>query len=436
MPATLGLYLSIPFCRAKCTFCNFASDAFAPCRLPAYVDTLTREIAQARRRAAAIGAPLPELVDTIYLGGGTPSLLSADQVHTLFQQLKSTFTLAPDAEITVEAAPGQLADATLEAFQHHGVNRLSFGIQSFVDRETAAIGRLHTAAQCLAELDRVRRAGIPNVGLDLIAGLPHQTEASWLHSLDQAIATGVPHVSIYLLELDEDSRLGREALSSGLRYGAPTLPTDDDAAHFYELACTRLEAAGIPQYEISNFARPGFRSRHNLKYWHRAPYLGFGLDAHSMLLTPSGDTLRFSNPDDLDTYALGTAHREQGIASSQIDPQPATSSSTHAIAPPSALTILSDSAGSSLAHISIVDRLTDQAVLEETLFLGLRTNDGLSTTDLARTFPPSALKPLAPIFAEAERDGLLLCTADRIALTPQGRLLSNELFSRLLAPSS
>lgn len=413
MPDTLGLYLSIPFCRAKCTFCNFASDTFAPGRLPAYVQSLAREIAQSHHRALAIGAPLPQIVDTVYLGGGTPSLLAPADVHLLFGDLRSAFTLAPDAEITVEAAPGQLSDATLEAFQQHGVNRLSFGVQSFVDRETAAIGRLHTAADCLAELDRVRRAGIPNLCLDLIAGLPHQTEASWLHSLEQAIATGIPHLSLYLLELDDDSRLGREALASGTRYGAAALPSDDDTARFYELACTRLEAAGIPQYEISNFARPGHRSRHNLKYWHRHPYLGLGLDAHSMLTTPEGHTLRFANPDDLDAYTLEIAHREPGSAPS---PRPTSLPILPSITPPPA-----------------VDRLTPEAVLEETLFLGLRTNDGLSTTDLARTFPASALQPLAPIFAEAERDGLLLRTADRIALTPFGRLLSNELFSRLLA---
>ena len=430
----LGLYLSIPFCRAKCTFCNFASDAFAPGRLPAYVATLTHEIALARQRAAAIGASLPDTVDTVYLGGGTPSLLSADQVHTLFHQLESTFTIAPTAEITLEAAPGQLSDATLDAFQHHGVNRLSFGVQSFVDRETAAIGRLHTAAHCLAEIDRVRRAGIPNLALDLIAGLPHQTEASWLHSLDQAIATGVPHLSLYLLELDEDSRLGREALASGTRYGAATLPTDDEAAHFYELACARLEAAGIPQYEISNFARTGHRSRHNLKYWHRAPYLGLGLDAHSMLTTPTGNTLRFANPDDLDTYALEIAHREQGSGSSRAMPlcqtelQPRTAASLPTAFPSPALTLLSNSISP-----SAVDQLTDQAVLEETLFLGLRTNDGLSLTDLARTFPHAALAALDPIFREAEADGLLTLTPDRIALTSHGRLLSNELFGRLLA---
>ena len=433
MPPTLGLYLSIPFCRAKCTFCNFASDAFAPGRLPDYVESLLCEIAQSRHRAASIGASLPELVDTVYLGGGTPSLLSADQVDTLFRHLKSTFTITPDAEITLEAAPGQLSDSTLEAFQHHGVNRLSFGVQSFVDRETAAIGRLHTAAQCLAEIDRVRRAGIRNLCLDLIAGLPHQTRASWLHSLDQAIAIGVPHLSIYLLELDEESRLGREALASGNRYGAASLPTDDAAATFYELACTRLEAAGIPQYEISNFARSGFRSRHNLKYWCRQPYLGFGLDAHSMLLTRDGATLRFANPDDLDTYTVNIAPREQGTVSPQIELRPATPLSTHAIAPPPALTILADSPTPSTARISAVDRLTDQAVLEETLFLGLRTNDGLSTIELARTFPASALNPLASIFQEAERDGLLRCDNDRIALTPHGRLLSNEVFGRLLA---
>lgn len=420
----LGLYLSIPFCRAKCTFCNFASDAFAPGLLPAYLQTLEQEIAAARARAHRLGASLPRTVDTIYLGGGTPSLLSPEQVHALFHQIEAAFTIDLAAEITVEAAPGQLAPATLEAFQRHGVNRLSFGVQTFIDRESAAIGRLHTAAECLAEIDRVRRAGISNLSLDLIAGLPHQTEASWTASLDHAVATAVPHISVYLLELDEDSRLGREVLNSGNRYGASSVPTDDQAATLYELACTRLEVAGVAQYEISNFAHTGHRSRHNLKYWHRKPYLGFGLDAHSMLLAADGATLRFANPDDLDVYTLAIARREQGSTATPTDPAPSVNP---------LFTILKEDLHG-LKEASDVDRLTDLAVLEETLFLGLRTTDGVGLCDLAASFPHSALDPLRPIFAEAEQDGLLARSGDRITLTPRGRLLSNELFGRLLAP--
>ncbi len=414
MPDSLGLYISIPFCRAKCTFCNFASDSFAPGRLPAYLDALSREIAGATARAAALGAPLPETVDTVYLGGGTPSLLSANQARDLFRTLRDNFDIAPTAEITVESAPGQLAPATLDAFLAAGVNRLSFGVQSFIDRESAAIGRLHTAAQCLAEIARVHAAGIPSVSLDLIAGLPHQTEASWRESLAQAIATAVAHVSIYLLEIDEDSRLGRELLASGDRYSAAQVPSDDQAADLYQLACDTLTAAGIVQYEISNFARPGHASRHNLKYWHRAPYLGFGLDAHSMLLAADGSTLRFANPDDLDHYALEIVHRRQGIASPESTPQP------------DVLSILDNG-----AHPFEVDRLTDQAVLEETLFLSLRLNAGLDLNNLA-LHTASTLATLHSIFEQAITEGLLTQTGSRIRLTSRGRLLSNELFSRLL----
>ncbi len=284
----LGLYLSVPFCRAKCSFCNFASDAFGPGRMPAYIDALCREIEASRPRAHALGAALPDRVDTIYFGGGTPSLLSPEHIRRIFSSIRSTFNVRPDAEITVECAPGQIGDPALDELQRGGVNRLSFGVQSFVDRESAAIGRLHTAGLCIAEIRRVRSAGILNLSLDLIAGLPHQTESSWRHSVASAISTGIPHLSIYMLEIDEGSRLGREVLEEGARYGVPSMPSDDQTADLYEIACTLLHNAGILQYEISNFARPGFGSAHNLKYWQRKPYLGLGLDAHSMLRSPSG----------------------------------------------------------------------------------------------------------------------------------------------------
>ena len=411
MPDFLGLYISVPFCRAKCTFCNFASDSFAPSRLPSYLEALAREIDFAPTRAAAIGAHLPTKADTVYLGGGTPSLLSAAQVHSLFRALRNVFDLALDAEITVECAPGQLAPATLEAFQREGVNRLSFGVQSFIDRESAAIGRLHTAAECRTELARVRAAGISSISLDLIAGLPHQTESSWRESLAQALASGVDHLSVYLLEIDEDSRLGRELLSSGARYSAAQVPTDEQAADLYQLACATLDDADLRQYEISNFARPGHRSRHNLKYWRRAPYLGFGLDAHSMLraaeTTAPATDLRFANTDDLEDYLLprAQASREANSPFTLLPSAPAQPT---------------------------VTRLTAAAMLEETLFLGLRLNDGLDLEALTRHFTPAALAPLPAILHEAEADGLLARAGDCIRLTPRGRLLSNELFSRFL----
>ena len=407
---TLGLYLSIPFCKAKCTFCNFASDVFAPHRLDPYVARLQAEIRSAPSLPRLTGADLPHTVDTLYFGGGTPSLLSAAHLTTIFEALRDTFHLTPDAEITVEAAPGQIPDPTLDELLRGGVNRISLGIQSFVDRETAAVGRLHTRDTCLAEITRIQRRGLDDLSLDLIAGLPHQTEASWRLSLDTAIATGAPHLSIYMLEVDDSSRLGHELLTAGTRYHAPTVPSDDDSARFYEIACETLAAAGLFQYGISNFARPRHHSRHNLKYWRRDPYLGFGLDAHSMLQTPSG-AVRFANPADLDAY---------------LDPIP--------IATPAPFLQLGAApvcSGSAALDLDLIDI---EAALEESLFLGLRLNAGISLDALRSSFGATVVSRVHPALTETLDFGLLEQHGDRLRLTPRGRMLSNEVFSRLLLP--
>ncbi len=264
--------------------------------------------AERRRRS---GAEVPEVVDTVYFGGGTPSLLEPEQMAGIFRAIREEFRVSDDAEITLEAAPGQIADPLLEVALELGVNRVSLGVQSFVDREAQAVGRSHTEASCLAEFERLRAAGMLNVGADLIAGLPYQTEASWEQSLDVAARSGLAHLSVYMLEIDEDSRLGREVLGGGARMHAPAVPDDERIAAMYERACERLPEAGFEQYEISNFAAAGFRSRHNLKYWTRRPYLGFGLDAHSMLLGADGRALRWANPEELGEYdgrsGLGSA---------------------------------------------------------------------------------------------------------------------------------
>ncbi len=427
----LGLYLAIPFCRAKCTFCNFASDAFASHRIPAYVDRLTTEIASARTRAQALYADLPHEVDTLYFGGGTPSLLAPAHIQQIFAALRNQFRISPTAEITVECAPGQLSDDTLNGLLRQGVNRLSFGVQTFNPRETSAIGRLHSPEDALDELSRVRRAGIPNLSLDLIAGLPHQTEPTWRATLETAIATGVPHISVYMLEVDEDSRLGREVLARGPRYGAPTVPSDDQSADLYEIACDLLEAAGILQYEISNFAQPGHQSRHNRKYWQRQPYLGLGLDAHSMLRTPSG-AVRFSNTDDLDTY-LAVSGTDLAI--------PLRILSNALSFGPSGPELARGEPPASLPWS--LDHLTPDEALEEALFLGLRLNEGISLETLNAEFGQAQIAAIQPALAEAAEAGLLTVrsSADRhrddhrIQLTPRGRVLSNEVFSRLLLPA-
>src|ERR1044071_7405879 len=197
--------------------------------------------------------------------------------------MRQEFTALPKTEITVECAPGTLTEQIMQTLALCGVNRVSLGVQSFVDQEAASVARLHTREKTLSDIVRLRQAGISNINLDLIAGLPHQTRESWEYSLEQAIATGAPHVSVYMLEVDEDSRLGRELIAGGTKYHAHFVPDDDLTAELYLEACEKLNASGIAQYEISNFSRSGLESTHNLKYWARQPYMGFGVDAHSML---------------------------------------------------------------------------------------------------------------------------------------------------------
>lgn len=406
MAGPVGVYISVPFCKAKCTFCNFASGVFGAERMPHYVGRLCEEIRSLQAVAQEIGAALPRAVDTIYFGGGTPSLLSAQLFRKIFLHLRAEFDIATDAEITLECAPGQLSDETLAELLQQGMNRISFGVQSFVDRETAAVGRLHTEQQCEVELSRVRAAGVEEINIDLIAGLPHQTAQSWKYSVEQAIASAAPHISVYMLEVDDESRLGREMLEKGSRYSASAVPSEDETAEWYQYACTALHSAGISQYEISNFARPGHRSRHNLKYWQRQPYIGFGLDAHSMLATDAG-AVRFASTSDLDEY-LGN---EGSTPFRLLEP------ASNTVAP----------------EFDIVGH--DEA-FEESLFLGLRLNDGVDLNHLRHQFGDAMLDDAMPALLEVRDAGLLEFDSGWMRLTPHGRMVSNEVFNRLLISSA
>ena len=210
--------------------------------------------------------------ETVYLGGGTPSNIAPDDLRALLALVPGR----PWVEATMEAAPGSITAAKARAWAESGINRVSFGVQSFVEGEIRRTGRKHTAETVASDLALLRAAGIANCNLDLIAGLAGQTESSWRESLDWIARLNPPHVSVYMLEVDEDSRLGKEMLLGGVRYGAADAPSDDRTAGFYEMAVERLVSLGIPRYEISNFARPGYESRHNLKYWKLEPYAGFG----------------------------------------------------------------------------------------------------------------------------------------------------------------
>ena len=385
---SLGVYVSVPFCRAKCSFCNFASGVGKAGEIEAYVARLCAEIDAASVTAARLGAKLPRAVDTVYFGGGTPSLLTPEQLRQVFVALHRNFDVAADAEMTLEAAPGQIADDVLNAAMSLGVNRVSLGVQSFVDRECTAVGRLHTGEECLREIARLRAAGIAEVGADLIAGLPYQTAASWEQSLDAAVGCGLKHLSVYLLEIDEDSRLGLEVIAGGQRFHAHGVPQEELAVALYEQACERLPETGFAQYEISNFAREGSRSRHNVKYWQRAPYIGFGLDAHSMLLMETG-AVRFANADELSDY--------RGTES-----------------------------------VGAVARVGEREAFEETIFLGLRMCDGVSVADLREKFSREFVKTCEEAAQELIADGLMTDEGGCWRLTLRGRLVSNEVFGHLL----
>ena len=380
----VGIYISVPFCRSKCSYCNFASGVFAREMVAGYVERVCADIHRAREIAAEMGGILEQKADSVYLGGGTPTTLTSAQLQSIFASLRHQFELDHGTEITVECAPGSLRPDMLDALVACGVNRVSLGVQSFIDAEAAAVGRLHTRSTVLDDIARLRAAGISNINVDLIAGLPHQTAASWHKSLEDAIASGVPHVSVYMLEVDEDSRLGRELIAGGTRYHAHFVPDEDATADFYLQACARLGSAGVAQYEISNFARPGMESRHNLKYWTRQPYIGFGLDAHSMLESTEG-TVRFATPDSLDAFMAGATPK--------------------------------------------CTRVSAQAAMEETFFLGLRLNRGVDLKSIAARFGASTY---GETIRELESYGMLGREGDVVHLTPAGRLVSNEVFERFI----
>jgi oxygen-independent coproporphyrinogen III oxidase len=389
----LGIYISVPFCRTKCSYCNFASDVFSRTAFERYVEQVCADVGNATPIAEKMGGEIEHEVDSIYLGGGTPTILEVGQLERIFAAVRNQFDVRPDAEVTVECAPGTLTPPVIEGLLRCGANRVSLGVQSFVNAEAAAVGRLHKRATVIEEIARLRAAGIANINIDLIAGLPHQTAESWRVSLEETIATGSPHVSVYMLEVDEDSRLGRELIAGGTRYHAHFVPDEEAVVDFYLAACEKLDRAGVRQYEISNFARAGFESRHNLKYWTRRPYLGFGVDAHSMLLSASegAGAVRFATSDVLELY-VARAPLERTVVSRS-------------------------------------------SALEESFFLGLRLTRGVNLSELSADFGKKGVENFSDAIAELVRDGMMKRDGDFIRLTAQGRLLSNEVFEKFLSPA-
>jgi oxygen-independent coproporphyrinogen-3 oxidase len=396
----LGLYISIPFCRSKCTFCNFASGVYPASDHDRYVSRVIEDMRSAGVWAVKMGVELPRMVDTVYLGGGTPSVLAPGLIARLFAAIRAEFSLTQDAEITVECAPGQYAEETLESLSGVGVNRVSLGVQSFIDREAKVSGRLHNRAIVFDDLGRLRSAGITNLNIDLIAGLPGQEFASWDESLAELVEASVPHASVYMLEVDEDSSLGREMLIGGARYHAGLVPGDDAIAQMYEAAIGRLTKAGLHQYEISNFARHGFQSRHNLRYWERRPYLGLGLDSSSALV--AGDSTAESTQGRVRKYVLRSKTTDD-LKAYLAGPEPAET----AWLPP-------------------------ERQHEEAWFLGLRLNAGVKHSALRREFGPQLVAQALEVVERLTDSGLLASDGKTVRLTAQGRLLSNEVFQEFL----
>jgi oxygen-independent coproporphyrinogen III oxidase len=368
----LGLYIHIPFCSAICNYCNFNRGLFDADLKRQYVEALHREI---RDRSDGAGA------DTIFFGGGTPSLLEPGEIRDLIASCRDAFALSPDAEITLEANPETVSQERLTGFREAGVNRLSFGVQSFRDEELQRLSRLHSAARARAAFVEARRAGFENISLDLMMWLPQQSVAEWLESVEGLIDLGPDHASLYLLEIYPNAPL-RDAMARGQWSLAP----DDDAAEMYLQAMERLDRTGYRQYEISNVSRPGRQSAHNLKYWTDGEWLGFGCGAHS---TKNG--VREKNVSSTTEYIARVAERGQISAERRV--------------------------------------LTPQERLEEALFTGLRLADGIDLADVnsryavdVRVLYGEELQP----FVDA---GLLIYDDGRMYLTRPGMLLAHEVMT-------
>ncbi len=398
----LGVYIQVPFCQTKCTYCNFHTGVVSRDRYGSYADAVCREIALFAE-ANRTSDPKTGIVDTVYLGGGTPSLLDPRALATILETLRSHFPakgsdlsdlerLAAFHEITLEADPETITEENAPAWLAAGFNRISLGAQSFDDRELKAAGRMHRRADIGHAVRLLRRSGFRNISLDLIAGLPHQSRESWETSLSDLIGLHPEHISIYMLEIDEGSRLGKESLAGGSRYSAGAIPTDDAMADFYESACARLAAEGYEHYEISNWALPGCRSRHNLKYWRRETYIGFGAGAHSF----DGHT-RWANIHDSARYVTCL---DQGISPREQ-----------------------------------IEGVSAEQALDEEFFLGLRQLDGIDLARIEHDYDaelPRRVGDLRNRIANLQSQGLIELSGTRLRLSPGRLSVANEVFVELL----
>ena len=368
----LGLYLHIPFCSSICNYCNFNRGLFDGELKNRYVAALEREISAAGRS---------EAVDTIFFGGGTPSLLDPGEIELLIAACRNSFTIARDAEVTLETNPETSTRERMSGFRAAGVNRVSFGVQSFRDVELTRLGRIHSAERAQGAVIEARAAGFANVSLDLMMWLPQQTRADWSESVDALIQVSPEHASLYLLELYPNAPLKEDMARAGW-----SLAPDDDAAEMYLWSLDRLDGAGYRQYEISNVARPGFESRHNLKYWEDGEWLGLGCGAHS-----TRDGVRWKNVSSAEEY-ISRLQNGQSVAVEQRV-------------------------------------LSRESRLEEALFTGLRLSAGLDLDAVGSKYETDIWARYGDALQPSLAAGLAVRDGTRLRLSRNGMLLANEILS-------
>jgi oxygen-independent coproporphyrinogen-3 oxidase len=383
----LGVYIQVPFCQSRCTYCNFHTGVVTRDRYEPYAAAICREMESSELAEGSTA-------DTVYFGGGTPSLLDPALLARMMATLEKT-TGAQPTEVTLEADPETISPQKAAAWLAAGFNRISLGAQSFEDRELQTAGRVHRREDVYRAMESLRAAGFRNISLDLIAGLPHQTRESWESSVAQLVRLLPEHVSIYMLEIDEDSRLGRESLAGGSRYSAEAVPPDDAMADFYDYAAVRLATAGYDHYEISNWGLPGRHSEHNLKYWRREPYLGLGAGAHSF-----NGSQRWANVHEPDRYV--TLIERGGSAREQ------------------------------LANVFPPDALSEE------FFLGLRQLEGIDFERIAREYDREPwmhdrLATLRQRIDQLRSDGFVEVDGPRLRIAPARLTVSNEIFVQLLS---
>ncbi len=365
-----GVYIHIPFCKSRCSYCDFATDIYRSNEgVEQYVAALCKEIQYFTST---------DLVNTIYFGGGTPSLLKPAQLERILDTVISKFNIAPDSEITVEMNPATITPKTLINFRVLGVNRASFGVQTFDDRSLKLLARGHDANDARQTFKMLREAGFDNISFDLIAGLPGQTLDAWERNLDEAISMQPEHLSLYLLEIHEGTPLAEQ-----VRSGRQPSPDDQLSAVMYEVMLDSLAAAGYEQYEISNFAKQGFQSRHNSKYWTLDPIYAFGVSAHSY-----DGRQRYANERDTARYVE--------LINTGITPE-----------------VMRE----------------DSDVASEFAFLGLRMENGIDLDDYTNRFGVDLTSAFRDEIVHLSEAGLINVVGGRLRLTRKGKLYSNEVFS-------